>query len=330
MDGCWPIDTNLATWVTTWSIHALRWQDKSLCYENRSALRDWLLGQQYRKVHPYTNAAPGGWAWTDLPGGVPDADDTPGALVALLELGVVDGTVRKAGLAGVKWLMDLQNSDGGIPTFCRGWGTLPFDRSSPDLTAHTLRAWNGWITLCDKGMRHKCNVAMGKGLEYLKRTQRADGGWVPLWFGNEQIEGEENVTYGTSRVLLALRELRNAGRDIDATMKERAEKCLVSLQLESGGWAGGLKQVGKSELIPSVEETSLAVEALAGTQYGAAADRGAAWLVEQVESGTWTKPAPIGFYFAKLWYFEALYPVALTVSALGAALRFSEQEQAPK
>ena len=36
--------------------------------------------------HPYTGAAPGGWAWTDLPGGVPDADDTPGALLALVAL----------------------------------------------------------------------------------------------------------------------------------------------------------------------------------------------------------------------------------------------------
>ena len=43
---------------------------------------DWLLGQQYRDVHPYTNADPGGWAWTDLSGGVPDADDTPGAVLA--------------------------------------------------------------------------------------------------------------------------------------------------------------------------------------------------------------------------------------------------------
>ena len=37
-------------------------------------------------MHPYTNADPGGWAWTNLPGGVPDADDTPGAILALLQL----------------------------------------------------------------------------------------------------------------------------------------------------------------------------------------------------------------------------------------------------
>src|SRR5690606_25955223 len=81
-DGSWPIDTNLATWVTTLSINALG--DDGLPEDARAPLREWLLGQQYREVHPFTNAAPGGWAWTDLPGGVPDADDTPGALLALM------------------------------------------------------------------------------------------------------------------------------------------------------------------------------------------------------------------------------------------------------
>src|SRR4029078_2102849 len=101
---------------------------------------------QSQHVHPYTNADPGGWAWTDLDGGVPDADDTPGAILA------VQGVVGRAGSAGVaavergvQWLLDLQNRDGGWPTFCRGWGALPFDRSTPDLTAHTLRAIHVWL-----------------------------------------------------------------------------------------------------------------------------------------------------------------------------------------
>ena len=97
------------------------------------------------RQHPYTNAAPGGWAWTDLPGGVPDADDTAGALLALHNLGDIDATVRSAALAGIRWLLDLQNRDGGMPTFCRGWSAMLFDRSSPDLTAHAVRAWSVWL-----------------------------------------------------------------------------------------------------------------------------------------------------------------------------------------
>ena len=69
-DGSWPIDTNLATWVTTLAINAL---GDDVPETLRPGLRDWLLCQQCRETHPYTNADPGGWAWTDLPGGVPDA-----------------------------------------------------------------------------------------------------------------------------------------------------------------------------------------------------------------------------------------------------------------
>ena len=36
-----------------------------------------------------------------------------------------------------------------------------------------------------------------------------------------------------------------------------------------------------------------------------------------MERGLLFKPTPIGFYFAKLWYFEKLYPIIFTVSALG-------------
>jgi squalene-hopene/tetraprenyl-beta-curcumene cyclase len=319
-DGSWPIDTNLATWLSTWSIQALRWQGGVLGYERRHRLREWLLGQQYRVEHPYTHAAPGGWAWTDLPGGVPDADDTPGAMLALLELGPVDAVVRSAGELATRWLLGLQNSDGGIPTFCRGWGALPFDRSSPDLTAHALRAWSAWLPQWTGELRGAVERAIERAVAFLQRTQDAHGGWVPLWFGNERSSAEVNPTYGTARVVVALRELRDRGFELPAGMLRRAEERLVGLQLADGGWGGG----SEAGMVSSVEETGLAVEALAGTEHGRAVRRGAEWLLERVETERWREPAPIGFYFAKLWYFERLYPVILTVGALGAVRRFEK------
>src|SRR5262245_58281479 len=74
-DGSWPIDTNLSTWVTTLSINALAAAGDLDRLEKREGVRDWLLEQQFKERHPYTGADPGGWAWTPLPGGVPDADD---------------------------------------------------------------------------------------------------------------------------------------------------------------------------------------------------------------------------------------------------------------
>lgn len=310
-DGSWAIDTNLATWTTTLAIKALSHQRQSLSPEQRMTLREWLLGQQYRKEHPYTHAAPGGWAWTDLPGGVPDADDTPGALLALAALGLIDAPTQQAGEAGVRWLLGLQNRDGGIPTFCRGWGALPFDRSSADLTAHALRAWNEWRPHLEPAQLPRLDRATGRGLDFLQRTQRPDGAWVPLWFGNEHAPGEENPLYGTAQVVSALRELDEAGNRRAAGMAERGAEWLVRSQNDDGGW-GGVRGVKSS-----VEETALAVKALAGTVHREAVIRGVQWLVARVESGEWRRASPIGFYFAKLWYSERLYPLTWTAAALG-------------
>lgn len=41
--------------------------------------------------------------------------------------------------------------------------------------------------------------------------------------------------------------------------------------------------------------------------------------VHKHASSAWREPAPIGFYFAKLWYYERLYPLIFTVGALGKA-----------
>jgi len=318
-DGSWPIDTNLATWTTTLAVKALAHQPTALAPEQCAALRSWLLGQQWREEHPYTHAAPGGWAWTDLPGGVPDADDTSGALIALRKLGPLDGITHAAAIAGVQWLMGLQNRDGGIPTFCRGWGALPFDRSSQDITAHTLRAWNAWRSEMDPRARPALVRAMSRGLGYLIGTQRKDGAWVPLWFGNEHAPDDENPLYGTAHVVCALRELAESGMMPAMAPAARGAEWIASAQNDDGGW-GGVRGVPSS-----TEETALAVEALAGTSHRDATERGVQWLIARVESGQWREPAPIGFYFARLWYHERLYPLIWTVGALGHASRASRE-----
>src|SRR5687767_12640633 len=190
-DGSWPIDTNLATWVTTLSIKALS-QGRALGEKKRDQLRRWLLNQQYKTTHAYTGAGPGGWAWTDLPGGVPDADDTAGALLALDHLGEITRETISAAEAGITWLLDLQNSDGGIPTFCRGWGTLPFDRSAPELTTHALRAFQVWFAKVNSRLQKRIDRATARGIRYIEKTQRSDGAFIPLWFGNEDGHDDQN------------------------------------------------------------------------------------------------------------------------------------------
>ena len=317
-DGSWPIDTNLATWVTTLATNALAagpaWGEVS--QRDRDRVRDWLLAQQWRVEHPYTGAAPGGWAWTDLPGGVPDADDTAGALLALAHLAPNDERARAAAAQGVTWLVDLQNADGGIPTFCRGWGTLPFDRSATDLTAHAIRAWTVWAPRLDSAIRVRVERAIDRAFLYLAREQRGDGSFVPLWFGNQAEAQEENPVFGTSRVLKGLCAAPSDTAARVASISARARQYLVSVQNPDGGW-------GASAGVPSsIEETAVAVAALRAATAGSAdvspaIDRGVKRLVELTGGLTTFDAAPIGLYFARLWYSEDLYPLIFTVDALG-------------
>ena len=317
-DGSWPVDTNLATWTTTLAVNALAggpaWAQLEPC--DRAKIRDWLLGQQWTIRHPYTGAAPGGWAWTDLPGGVPDADDTAGALLALAHLDPDHAGVREAAAGGVRWLLGLQNRDGGIPTFCRGWGTLPFDRSATDLTAHAIRAWCAWRPRLETAERPRVSRAIRRALAFLQRTQRADGAFVPLWFGNQREAREENPVFGTGRVLdgLAAAAAAEPGAGASA-MLERAKAYLLAAQDADGAWGGG------PGVPPSLEETATAVAGLAGGptvpgQRGAI-DRGVAWLHRTTDGFQRFEPSPIGLYFARLWYTEQLYAPVFTTAALG-------------
>ena len=162
----------------------------------------------------------------------------------------------------------------------------------------------------DDPLQRRVDRAIQRALRFLGRTRREDGTWLPLWFGNQHGPDDENPTYGTAQVCIALRELDDRGFGFPRDLLNPAVAWLVHAQDVSGGWSG----------CPggpvSVEETALAVEALAGYR-GDAADAGTRWLVGRVESGAWREPAPIGFYFAKLWYFERLYPQIFTVGALG-------------
>jgi squalene-hopene/tetraprenyl-beta-curcumene cyclase len=314
-DGSWPIDTNLATWVTTLSVNAL---GEALPEVERRPIADWLLGQQYKVVHPYTNADPGGWGWTDLPGGVPDADDTPGAMLALTVLtGLDDPLIAQAVGNAENWLLSLQNRDGGWPTFCRGWGTLPFDRSSPDITAHVLRALNSSRVegqgSNDTAITHSRPLtldpgqAIQRGFRFLERAQRADGSWIPLWFGNQYAPNDINPTYGTAKVLMAYRDCEL----FDSPAARRGRQWLIANQNADGGWGSG------SGTPSSVEETALATEALLSDSTALhSVRRGLEWIMDRVDDGRYADPAPIGFYFAKLWYFERLYPTIFTVSVL--------------
>lgn len=322
-DGSWPIDTNLKTWCTTQALCALSEASDmalpdALGRERTETIGRWLLAQQGRQRHPYTGAAAGGWAWTDLPGGVPDADDTAGALIALRQLSgpadALPADLCAAARSGVRWLLDIQNSDGGMPTFCRGWGRLPFDRSCPDITAHAIRALLDWSDICTGQEQNRIARALARAVRYLACSRNADGSWTPLWFGNENAPNAENRVYGTAKVMLALCRLRDEGYNHPVVpMLKNAAAWLQDNRHPDGGW-GGVKGMASN-----IEETALAVHALVASGMAPVPEQSLSWMEQKLAESEEIQPTPIGLYFARLWYSEALYPVIYALTAFGAA-----------
>ena len=102
------------------------------------------------------------------------------------------------------------------------------------------------------------------------------------------------------------------------------------------------------EKCSTIEETAIAVEGLASVWMASRDDKelftkiafaggnerlraaiifGVEFLVRGVAADWHREPWPIGFYFAKLWYHERLYPWVFTVAALGKFLSCVDDQQ---
>ncbi|MBW8331373.1 MAG: hypothetical protein K0M40_05080 [Prolixibacteraceae bacterium] len=320
-DGSWPIDIDLSTWVTTLAVKSIKNHPEILTSEDKQKLTKHLLAIQNKQIHPFNGTQPGGWGWTSHSGSVPDGDDTPGMILALLALNQGNlGLVREPVLAGLKWLNQLQNNDGGFPTFSRGWGKLPFDQSCADLTGHAILAMAKTATIFVDSLSKKqisgIKKSFVKSLIYLEKQQHKTGYWLPLWFGNQHTVDHSNPVYGTARVTAYLNETLKTqfGKEYEIILKlmiNRGCGYLVSVQNQDGSW-GGAKNISGS-----IEETSLAVTALVGNGFQEECTSGMKWLAEKTKSDGLVA-APIGLYFASLWYDEEMYPLTAYLECLSA------------
>ena len=308
-DNAWSIDTDLASWVTSLSVRALG--DRA---ENKEELACIIQKNAFKTKHPFTGAKEGGWGWTDLMGAAPDADDTAGALLALHVLR--EGDYCPEAEKGVEWLLDLQNNDGGIPTFCKGWGKLPFDRSSPDITAHTFMAFELWQHKMPEKLKKKMHKSMNRMLLWMKKIQQSDGSWTPLWFGDQHAPNELSPVYGTA---VAVEHLSISSNPAARELAAKGAAYLVSTQNDDNGWGGAKGAPSKVTL------TAKAIGALASfsTQYPDTLKTGFEFIEAAFKSGKLENREPIGLYFARLWYSEELYNIVFVLNALQNLKKFN-------
>ncbi|MDR0756766.1 MAG: squalene--hopene cyclase [Tannerella sp.] len=338
-NGAWPIDTDLAGWLTALSVKALGPE-----IPDRERLLEMIAGNAFTFKHPFTGAQPGGWGWSDLPGAVPDADDTAGNLIALHVLQKDSRYIPEVS-KGIEWLLNLQNKDGGMPTFCKGWGRLPFDRSSPDISAHSLAAFELWYETLSGKLRQRCDKSIHRLLRWLEKTQAANGSWTPLWFGDQDAANEQSPVYGTA---VAVEYLSMSRRPLAICLAAKGSDYLLSAQNGDGGWGGakgapskvtftaralsalsrvaGKTDYNLEDAVCNSDATNSRFDVTAdrnlSTSSGVAKDcdeaiaNGTDFLYRRFKDETLNNAEPVGLYFARLWYSEELYNITFALHAL--------------
>ncbi|WP_316569110.1 prenyltransferase/squalene oxidase repeat-containing protein [Neobacillus sp. YIM B06451] len=199
---------------------------------------------------------------------------------------------------GVRWVLSMQNDDGGWPAFEKNTNSklltlvpvekaefLLTDPSSADLTGRTLEF------LCNYTSLPKSDPAVKKGIRWLVQNQKKDGSWYGRW-GICYI-------YGT---WAAVTGLRAAGIFPSEKVLSRAAGWLKGIQNADGGWgescfsdnAGKYVPLGASTLV----HTAWAVDALiALAGRGRPTEEinsGVGYLLENLESTDWTEDYPEG------------------------------------
>ncbi len=314
-------------WDTGIAAFALGDSDDS---EVAPALRrcaDWLLTKEVRRKGDWSvkrpKTEPSGWYFEFANEFYPDIDDTAMVLLALNKSRATNANEQQTvERRAIRWLLDMQSKDGGWAAFDvdNNWVPLswvPFadhnamlDPTCPDITGRVLEA------LCAGGL-DRSHAAVKRGVEYLIRTQEADGSWYGRW-GVDYI-------YGT---FLALRGLQAAGENDREAHIQRALEWVRSIQNFDGGWGESCASYDNNTYTnaPSTpSQTAWAVMALlaGGDTRSSSLHDGIEYLIKtQTGDGTWNEDQATGTGFPKVFYLSYhLYRHSFPLLALNTFLR---------
>jgi squalene-hopene/tetraprenyl-beta-curcumene cyclase len=224
-------------WDTSLACHALLEAGGEASVPAKQGL-DWLLPKQVLDLKgdwavKRPDVRPGGWAFQYNNAYYPDLDDTAVVVMAMDRARRASGSDEydHAIARGREWIEGMQSRDGGWGAFDVDnleyyLNNIPFsdhgallDPPTEDVTARCLSM------LAQLGETAQTSNAVAAGIDYLRRTQLAEGSWYGRW--------GLNYIYGTWSVLCALNAAGVSHRD---PMIRKAVDWLLSIQNEDGGW----------------------------------------------------------------------------------------------
>jgi len=285
---------------------------------------DWLLSKEVRRRGDWSvkrpNVEPSGWYFEFANEFYPDIDDTAQVLLALAHAQARSAAQQMTCVQrAINWLFAMQGKDGGWAAFDvdNDWqflNAIPFadhnamlDPACPDITGRVLEALAAHGIRCD-------HPAVRRGIEFLKRTQEADGSWYGRW-GVDYI-------YGT---FLALRGLQASGESDREAYILRAGEWLRAIQNADGGWGESCASYDNGTFTPAPSTPSQTAWAILGLLAGGDTNSGSVqsgieWLVEhQREDGRWDEELSTGTGFPRVFYLKYhLYRNSFPVLALAA------------
>jgi squalene-hopene/tetraprenyl-beta-curcumene cyclase len=275
---------------------------------------DWLKPQQVLDVRGDWMARrpdlrPGGWAFQYANPHYPDVDDT--AVVAM----AMDRAAGRQDFAdsiarAQEWILGMQSENGAWGAFDADneyhyLNNIPFADHGALLDPPTEDVTARCVSMLAQFGRHILPREAGeddpvtRGVDYLRRTQAADGSWYGRW--------GMNYIYGTWSVLCAL---HAAGiRDGDPAVR-KAVDWLVAIENDDGGWGEDgssykLDYKGYERAPSTASQTAWAVLGLmaAGEVDHAAVARGIAYLTaHQGEDGFWNEERYTATGFPRVFY----------------------------
>ncbi|MGD0463950.1 MAG: squalene--hopene cyclase [Tepidisphaeraceae bacterium] len=319
-------------WDTGLAMHALA--EAGLNPDSDAAQRGirWLLEKECRVAADWQRncppVEPSGWFFEFSNPHYPDVDDTAIVLASLSRLG--GETARDALARGTKWLLNMQNDDGGWAAFDRTQHRpllekVPFsdhnamqDPSCPDIVGRVLEG----LGHCGIRLRHP---AIGPAIAFIKRHQDDCGAWWGRW--------GVNYIYGTWQVLTGL---KSVGENMTQPYIHRAVRWLKSVQKPDGSFGETCQSYDDPSLKGQGESTA------SQTAWGAmgllatvgpndpAVKKAVDWLIEQQSAdGNWEEPYFTGTGFPKVFYLKYhLYRLYFPLTALSRYRRMLAAQRA--